>query len=168
MGQGITSNRSVCLGLGVFVLVYGLSLYQRVSERHVVSSADQVLQRTLCVVLLLILLLWTVSELAQQEGMKTAHQYRSDPGALPSTVVYAARRLHLEGLGIKETPLPDPGAMYRYRYSGLHLLLHSNERYFLLPACWAGDPWARAIALPADASLRLEFPMLKLPPECPA
>ncbi|GAA2212509.1 hypothetical protein GCM10009850_079710 [Nonomuraea monospora] len=158
----------ISLGLGVFVLVYGLSLYQRVSERRVVSTGDQVLQRVLCVVLLLVLLLWTVSELAQQAGMKAAAAYRSDPGALPSTVVYSARRLHLESPGIEETALPDPGAMYRYRYRGLHLLLHSNQRYFLLPACWASDPWARAIVLPADASLRLEFPMLKLPPECPA
>jgi hypothetical protein len=157
-----------CLGLGVFVLVYGLSLYQRVSTRSVVSPAEQALQRTLCVVLLLILLLWTVSELAQRQGMEAAHEYRSDPGALPSTVIYAPRRLHLEGLGIAETPLPDPGALYRYRYTGLHLLLHSNQRYFLLPACWATDPWARAIALPADASLRLEFSVLKWPPECPA
>ncbi|MFG1694057.1 hypothetical protein [Nonomuraea sp. NPDC049309] len=110
---------------------------------------------------------WSVTEYAQQRGREAADRYWADPGRLPSTVVYAVRRLFLEGPGITGTVLADPNAMYRHRCTGLRLLIHSNQRYFLLPACFATSPWARAIALPADASLRLELHMLKIPPECP-
>ncbi|QYC42229.1 hypothetical protein Nocox_23125 [Nonomuraea coxensis DSM 45129] len=157
-----------CLGLGVFVLVYGISLHQRIHPRPASSPTDQILRRTVCVALLLVLLLWAVTLYAQQRGAEAALRYRMDPAAMPSTVVYAARRLYLEGRGIVETPLPDTTAEYRYRYTGLRLLIHSNQRYFLLPACWATDPWARAVVLPADGSLRLEFSVRKTPPECPA
>ncbi|MEU4515871.1 hypothetical protein AB0G05_40800 [Nonomuraea wenchangensis] len=156
-----------CLGLGVFVLVYGDSLRRRIRPRPASSPADQLVRRTVCAALLLVLLLWAVTLYAQRRGAEAALQYRVDSAGLPSTVVYAARRLHLEGPGIKETALPDPAAMYRYRYTGLRLLIHSNQRYFLLPACWASDPWARAIALPADGSLRLEFAVRRTRPDCP-
>ncbi|NRQ32461.1 hypothetical protein HII36_11510 [Nonomuraea sp. NN258] len=157
-----------CLGLGVFVLVYCASLYQRLNPGRTISPTYRVAQRTGCVALLLILLLWAVTQTAQRRGIDAANRYRLNPGMMPSTVVYAARRLYLEGPGITETTLPDPDAMFRYRYAGLRLLIHSNQRYFLLPACWATNPWARAIALPAGEALRLEFSVLRLPPECPA
>ncbi|MFB9200144.1 hypothetical protein ACFFV7_02970 [Nonomuraea spiralis] len=157
-----------CLGLGVFVLVYGASLHQRLNPRRTSSATEQIVRRTVCMTLLLVLLLWVITEFAESRGRAAADLYRLDPGRLPSTVVYATRRLYLEGPGITETTLPDPNAMYRYRYTGLRLLIHSNQRYFLLPACWATDPWARAIALPADDSLRLEFGVLKMPPDCPS
>ncbi|MEV5555388.1 hypothetical protein AB0L44_17175 [Nonomuraea wenchangensis] len=153
------------LGIGVFV--YGDSLRRRIRTRPASSSADQLVRRTVCAALLLVLLLWAVTLYAQRRGAEAALQYRVDSAGLPSAVVYAVRRLHLEGPGIKETELPDPAAMYRYRYTGLRLLIHSNQRYFLLPACWASDPWARAIALPADESLRLEFSVRRTRPECP-
>ncbi|MBN6058469.1 hypothetical protein JYK22_41505, partial [Nonomuraea sp. RK-328] len=163
----------ICLGFGVFVLVYSAYLYRRVNPPYrtvnsprTATPTDQIVQRTICAALLLVLLLWSVTVYAEGLGREAAEQYRAHPEWLPSTVVYAARRLYLEGPGITETPLPDPDAMFRYRYTGLRLLIHSNRRYFLLPACWATSPRARAIALPADDSLRLEFSMLPLPSEC--
>ncbi|PZG21972.1 hypothetical protein [Nonomuraea aridisoli] len=87
---------------------------------------------------------------------------------LSGVVVYAPQRLHLEGAGVTETAFPDPHAKFRFRYTGLRLLLHAHGRYFLLPACWATSPEARAIALPDDTSLRLEFSLTITPPVCPA
>ncbi|GAB2953169.1 hypothetical protein ACFMQL_37565 [Nonomuraea fastidiosa] len=157
----------LCLGAGIVILVYSAGLYGRLTMGRATTATRPVVRRAVCGALLLLLLLWSVTEYAQQRGREAADRYWADPGMLPSTVVYAARRLFLEGPGITETVLPDPNAMYRYRYTGLRLLIHSNQRYFLLPACFATSPWARAIALPADASLRLEFHVLKIPPECP-
>ncbi|MFB9474060.1 hypothetical protein ACFFR3_31575 [Nonomuraea salmonea] len=157
----------LCLGAGIIILVYAESLYGRLNG-HTTPATRGVVRRAACGALLLLLLLWSVTEYAQRKGWEAAVAYRADTGMLPSTVVYAARRLFLEGPGITETTLPDQNAMFRYRYTGLRLLIHSNQRYFLLPACWATSPWARAIALPADGSLRLEFHVLKMaPPECP-
>ncbi|MEV5896410.1 hypothetical protein [Nonomuraea fuscirosea] len=157
----------VTLGLGVLMLVYCASLHQRILPGRTVSPGHRLVRHTSCTALLLILLLWAVTQAAEQRGRKEARKYRLNPGAMHSTVVYAARRLHLEGPGITETALPDPDAMFRYRYTGLRLLIQSNQRYFLLPACWSVNPWARAIALPANEGLRLEFSVLELPPECP-
>jgi hypothetical protein len=157
----------VCLGLGALVLVYSASLYRRVDPRRTASATDQTIRRGVCMALLLILLLWSVAAFAQQQGQELANQYRANPRTLPSTVVYAARRLFLEGPGITETTLPDPKAMFRYRYTGLRLLIHSNRRYFLLPDCWATSLSTRVIALPATDLLRLEFLVLQVPPACP-
>jgi hypothetical protein len=96
-----------------------------------------------------------------------ADSFPQKPTPLPGVVVYAPRRLELEGPGITESRLPDATAQYRYRYAGLSLLTRSNQRYFLLPACWATDPQARAIALPDDPSLRLEFFPVTTYPSCP-
>ncbi|MEV0196787.1 hypothetical protein [Nonomuraea sp. NPDC050691] len=167
MNRSVPLIMPICLGLGVFVLVYSASLYRRVNSPRTASATDQIVQRTVCAALLLVLLLWSVTVYAQGRGREAAEQFRAHPEWLRSTVVYAARRLYLEGPGIRETTLTDTNAMFRYRYTGLRLLIHSNRRYFLLPACWATSPWARAIALPADDSLRLEFSMYRVPPECP-
>jgi hypothetical protein len=155
------------LGLGIFLLVYGSSLRQRLDSRITPSTTDQVVRRTLCIALLLFLLLWGITLFAQSRGEREANKRLADMSRLPSTVVYAPRCLNLEGPGIRETALPDPQAMYRYRYTGLRLLINSNQRYFLLPACLMTDPSARAIALPADDSLRLEFGVFKMAPDCP-
>ncbi|MEV4110200.1 hypothetical protein [Nonomuraea sp. NPDC049695] len=157
----------ICLGLGIFVVAYSWSLYTRFNPRQTISPAGRMVQRTVCVALLLVLLLWAVTDYARQRGQERAYQYWAHSAMLPSTVVYAPRRLYLEGPGITETTLPDPNAMFRYRYTGLRLLIDSNRRYFLLPACWATSPEARAIALPADDSLRLEFFMISQAPDCP-
>ncbi|MBO3750669.1 hypothetical protein J5X84_31720 [Streptosporangiaceae bacterium NEAU-GS5] len=158
----------ICLGLGAVVLVYSAALYNRVNPRRPASSTDQVLGRTICIALILILLLWSVAAFARQRGVEEAKKYWTSQKGLPSTVVYAARRLYLEGPGITETTLPDPNAMFPYRYTGLRLLTHSNERYFLLPDCWSTSPGARVIALPANDSLRLEFSVIKIQPACPS
>ncbi|MFI7689787.1 hypothetical protein ACIBQ6_11985 [Nonomuraea sp. NPDC049655] len=157
----------LCLGLGVFLLVYGSSLRQRLDARLTPSATDRLVRRTLCTALLLFLLLWGITLFAQSRGEREADRTLADMRRLPNTVVYAARRLNLQGPGITETALPDPGAMYRFRYAGLRLLINSNQRYFLLPACWMSDLSARAIALPADDSLRLEFGVFRMPPDCP-
>ncbi|MFG1963066.1 hypothetical protein [Nonomuraea sp. NPDC049028] len=157
------------LGLGAFALVYSASLYRRLNPRQMTPSKDQIVWRAICAVcaaLLLVLLLWAVTVFAQQRGKDEARQFQVDPSMLPSTVVYAARRLYLEDL--PETQFPDPNAMFRYRYTGLRLLIHSNRRYFLLPECWwATNSQARVIVLPDDDSLRLEFSMNEVWPACP-
>ena len=74
----------------------------------------------------------------------------------PSAVVYSAKRLQLDSPGVRETALQDPDAAYRFRYSGLKLVLRSNDKYFLLPAGWSG-PDGSIIVLPDSEALRVEF-----------
>lgn len=157
----------MCLGLGVFALGYAASLYARVNPRPRNSRTGWMIQRAVFVVLLLLLLLWSLAVLAQTRGMELARTFQRNPLLLPGAVVYAPQRLHLEGAGITETTFPDKEAMYRYRYSGLSLLIHSNGKYLLLPACWWMTSPIQAITLPADGSLRLDFFSHTVPPTCP-
>jgi hypothetical protein len=156
----------LCLLLGVTALAYSAYLYVKVIPQRTLSPTYQLMWCTVFVTLFLALLFWLIADYAQLRGQEAGTEHWGRSGGLASTVIYAPRRLYLEGPGIIETPLPDPNAMYRYRYSGLRLLIHSNRRYFLLPACWSTSPEARVIALPADDSLRLEFPLLNQAPAC--
>ncbi|AQZ63353.1 unnamed protein product [[Actinomadura] parvosata subsp. kistnae] len=155
------------LGLGVLMLGYAATLWVLTDPARTTPPAGRTVRRTAFVMLLTLTLLWTVAVYAHTRGTDEVERYRRSPGLLPGAVVYAPRRLYLEGPGITETTLPDADALFRYRYEGLRLLAHSNHRHFLLPACWATSPGARAIALPDDTSLRLEFFAINEPPACP-
>ncbi|MFI7704201.1 hypothetical protein [Nonomuraea sp. NPDC049480] len=155
------------LGLSVFALGYAASLYAKVKPRPGHSPTGWVVQRTVFVALLMVLLLWSLTVLTQTRAQEAVDNLRHQSWTLPGAVVYTPQRLHLAGAGITETPLPGQNAMYRYRYSGLSLLIHSNGKYFLLPACWPMTWPIQAIALPADGSLRLEFFSHTVPPACP-
>ncbi|MBB3730381.1 hypothetical protein [Nonomuraea dietziae] len=161
----------ICVALGVLALGYSASLHAMIDPRpagHTAESATvRAVRRAVFVALLALLLLWSVAVYAQLRGAAAAEQLRSDPTRLPGVVIYAPQRLYLEGLGITESPLPDTAAKFHYRYAGLRLLIRSNQRYFLLPACWATTPQARAIALPDDPSIRLEFFRVTTHPACP-
>lgn len=161
----------LCLGFGVLALGYSVSLYVMLHPERSPSVAQpaplRIVQRTVFAALLALLLLWSIAQYAELRGQAVVDAFRHNPTQLAGVVVYAPQRLYLEGPGITESRLPDDAARYRYRYAGLRLLTRSNQRYFLLPACWATDPRARAIALPDDPSLRLEFFPVAAYPHCP-
>ncbi|GAA3473724.1 hypothetical protein [Nonomuraea roseola] len=161
----------ICVALGVLALGYSASLHMMINARPAGHTAEpatvRAVRRAVFVALLALLLLWSVAGYAQLRGAAAVEQLRSDPTRLPGVVIYAPQRLYLEGLGITESPLPDADAKFHYRYAGLRLLIRSNQRYFLLPACWATTPQARAIALPDDPSIRLEFFRVTTHPACP-
>ena len=46
--------------------------------------------------------------------------------------------------------------MYRYRYSGLGLLIHADGRYFLLPDDWSRSN-AVAIVIRDNDAIRVDF-----------
>ena len=73
------------------------------------------------------------------------------------STAYSARRLHLAGPAIRETELRGPDAAYRFRYSGLKLVVRSGGRWFLLPASWTPGNGAAALLLADTDELRVEF-----------
>ena len=56
-----------------------------------------------------------------------------------------------------ETELPGPDAAYRYRYSGLKLVVRSGGKWFLLPASWTPGNRGAALLLSDTDELRVEF-----------
>ncbi|MEU4545468.1 hypothetical protein [Nonomuraea dietziae] len=161
----------ISVALGVVALGYSASLHAMLKPRPAGHTAEPATvragRRAVFVALLALLLLWSVAGYAQLRGAAAAEELRSHPARLPGVVIYAPQRLYLEGPGITESRLPDAAAKFHYRYAGLRLLIRSNQRYFLLPDCWATTPQARAIALPDDPSIRLEFFRVTTHPACP-
>ncbi|MGJ6965950.1 hypothetical protein ACSDR0_28985 [Streptosporangium sp. G11] len=152
------------IGLGVLLLGYashlnGLTVHWRFWPQAE-SPLLRLVRRMAFVGLLFVLSLWSSATYIHTYGRDMAIDLVADPRRLPGVVVYAPERLHIEGPGIVESRLPqsaDKISRYRYRYDGLRLLIHANNQYFLLPACWTANGQARAIALPDDRSVRVEF-----------
>ncbi|MBE1582027.1 hypothetical protein ACFPOI_27595 [Nonomuraea angiospora] len=148
--------QSILLDLGAALLFYSFYVFKMARTGPVVSTG-QVVQRTVLVVLVLLSLLWIVDDRARRAGEADAKDMKEHPEQrLVAVVVYAPQRLNLEDPGIREIPLTDPNAEFRYKYTGLRLLIESSGQYFVVSVCWPTTAGTRAIALPADGSIRLE------------
>ena len=81
-------------------------------------------------------LFWAVGNYALWRGLDLAHVVAETYLDRPGVVVHSPKRLALEG--VKETLVGDPGQeAIAYRYSGLRLLDHVANTYFLMPIDWA-------------------------------
>jgi hypothetical protein len=114
-------------------------------------------RRTVVVVFVLVMLFWSVAVYAQASGVREAARVAATISRRPDVTVYSARRLHLEGPTIRETELPGPDAAYRYRYSGLKLVVRSGGKWSLLPASWTPGNRGAALLLSDTDELRVEF-----------
>ncbi|MEV5407933.1 hypothetical protein AB0K60_03700 [Thermopolyspora sp. NPDC052614] len=151
--------------LSIFIGALSLALavrLQALGGHHVPKAEAPSLYTfwTLALVAMLALsLCWAGAIYMQKETVEAV--YQMDLRRLPSVVVYAPERLHIEGTGVAETVLaqrPGQTARYRFRYEGLRLLIHTNNRYFMIPVCYGEDPKRRVITLPDDNSIRMDFP----------
>lgn len=149
------------LGVGLGLLAYGAHLRGQAPERRGATAAVPrtllAARRTVVAIFVLVMLFWSVAVYAQARGVREAARVAATISRRPDVTVYSARRLHLEGPTIRETELPGPDAAYRYRYSGLKLVVRSGGKWFLLPASWTPGNRGAALLLPDTDDLRVEF-----------
>jgi hypothetical protein len=74
----------------------------------------------------------------------------------PAVRVYSTVRLRLHNPDVHEQPLPGMDSDYRFCYTGLRLLIWSNNRHFLLPEYW-GVGNRVTIILPENDTTRVEL-----------
>jgi uncharacterized membrane protein YiaA len=147
-------------GIGIALLAYAVYLRRRM--RPTARAEDPESQRlwTVGVALVWVIiglsLFWTVSEYAKAIGRGRARGIEAGLANRPSVVVYSERDLHVEGPGVGKEEIGGEQSAYRFRYSGLTLLVRSGGKYFLLPAGWRRSE-AGAIALPEADTVRIEF-----------
>jgi len=155
--------RSASPGIGIALLAYGLALLERIgaAERgqpRRTESIASVRATAIALVALLVVLsgFWTASEYAEALGRGRAQQLAATLHLRPQVTVYAPKRLAIDAGGVSEERLAGDDVAYRYRYSGLRLLVRSGGQYFLVP-----DGWTRrdgtAIVLADSSSYRFEF-----------
>jgi len=149
----------LALGLGVTLTSYAVYLNDRLTRGTREVGRDRRVSSgmlTAVVVLIVLSLFWGTAVYAAALGRGFAQRLASSLSVLPGAVVYSEERLHVGGPGVLESPLPARGSAYRFRYSGLRLLIRSGGNYFLLPDDWSTGEGS-VIVLSEDEPIRLEF-----------
>ncbi|MEV7040683.1 hypothetical protein [Amycolatopsis sp. NPDC051061] len=142
----------LALAVGVVLTVVGWR--RLVPGRHV--PAFLVAEWIVTYVLVAFGLFWAVSDYSAEVGVAEAFAAASRIPALPAVTLYSAQSLNLEAAGVRQVVCGQADAAYKYRYSGLKLLLQSGGQYVFLPANWQVSSGV-SFVLPRSDSLRLEF-----------
>jgi len=99
---------------------------------------------------------WTTATVAQWSGRGLAMRQARELDQLPSVILDTKERLFLRSPGIEERVLAEsPGQTFRYRYRNLRLLIHGNNRMFLVPYHWS--PSNSTLVVELDGSVRVQF-----------
>ena len=126
------------LGIGVAAIGYGAYVIRVAKSSH--SEVTPWLGYALsfsAFTLIALSLFWATSVYAQTVGRGRAIALADGLSAQPEVLVYSRARLGIAASGpVTEAVTGDSETKYRYKYSGLRLLLKSGGKYFLLPADW--------------------------------
>ena len=148
----------VLLPLFVLLAIGGVAYGSRLRRRAIGDRRPtRFAQVVLVVALLTVALFWQTERLARLGGDERADDLKHRLAqTLPAVSVFSAGRLHVDGFGVTEEPLPGSDGAFRYRYDGLYLLQRSGDKYFLLTDGWRHDD-GRLIVLADTDAIRLEF-----------
>jgi hypothetical protein len=146
------------LGFGVILTGYALWLLRwlfRPDDAQVVAPWER-LAVVAATFVVIACLFWASSLYADALGRGRAAALAQSLSSRPLVTVYSTKSLGLDAPGVTETQIGDPQAMYHYRYSGLRLLIRSDDRYFLLSDNWS-PATGRAVVLKDASDIRIEF-----------
>jgi hypothetical protein len=108
-------------------------------------------------------LFWATATVAEWAGRGQAKQTADDLGELPMVILDTQERLYLTDPVVEEKALPsDAEQTFRYRYRNLRLLVHGEDRLFLVPTTWT--PSNSTLVVPLDGSVRVQFRFVNDPP----
>jgi hypothetical protein len=151
---GLSGVEPLWAAVGVVV---GTILAEVVASAMTVTTAI-ILRRVIVGVALTVGSFWVFSILAHNDGTALARQWEADiPGHTASTTVYSMDDLHFDqSWGVVTTKVAGDDRGYVYRYTGLRLLVYSNDRWFLIPHDWSPTNGAPTIVLRDTDRLRVE------------
>jgi hypothetical protein len=147
----------VSIGVGVLLMLYAAHLRQLD-----VASDDAARRRNLAArlsgaLLVGVCLFWTTANYAHVEGIQLARDIVADTDQLPSAIVYSEGPLHLDGPSVSETKLSNVEGDIQYRYTGLRLLEHTGDKYFLISDGWTPTYGVLFTLRDDDESVRIDF-----------
>jgi hypothetical protein len=147
-----------CLVLGAGIILYSRWIAEAIAKDHEKPGTPltQWAMFIACsVALITIGLFWVVADYANVIGNARAEQLIRELPNRPDVVIYSDKRLAISAGGVHEERLTGTDGIYRYRYSGLKLLVQTKGRYFLLPSCWCNSNRLTVI-LPDRENLRFD------------
>jgi hypothetical protein len=147
------------IGAGCALVAYRNQISELRRTQEDADRSSVLLRRSshaLVYVLIVVSVFWTTATVAQWSGRGLAREQASHLDRLPSVILDTRERLFLRSPGIVESALPQAeGQTFRYRYRGLRLLIHGNDRMFLVPTRWTASNSTVVIRL--DDSVRVQF-----------
>lgn len=151
------------LGFAIGVLMVLFS-WRRWTSRKAGSTRSSVTELVTGYILVSIGLFWAVGDYSGALGTSRAYEAAGAISTRPAVALYSAESLNLTANGVLQVKCADPEAAYKYRYTGLRLLLQSGGQYVFLPANWRAGTGV-AFVIPKTDKLRLDFgPARSAPP----
>ncbi|MFC3455282.1 hypothetical protein [Amycolatopsis speibonae] len=151
------------LGFAIGVLMTLFS-WRHWTSRRTGSARASLAELVTGYVLVSIGLFWAVGDYSGAVGTTRGFEAAGVIPTRPAATLYSAESLNLTANGVLEVKCADPEAAYKYRYTGLKLLLQSGGQYVFLPANWRISTGV-AFVIPKTEKQRLEFgPSRSVPP----
>ena len=151
----------VILGLGPALIAYSAWTLRngRAPGRDKAGHVMPAWERSGYVIAAMLALLgifWASSLYASALGRGRAQALAENLPKQPAVTVFSVRSLGIDAAGVTATVISAAGTAYRFRYSGLRLLIRSADKYFLV-----NDGWSRergvTIVLRDTSDIRVEF-----------
>lgn len=146
----------IALCLGALLTAYSVYLGDRYlalpAEVREGLDTTRTLGLSILTAVLLVGAFWATATFAEYRGTVAARAIELSLPVEPQAVIYSKQRLYITGPGVHLAELESTNAAYSYRYTGLRLLVHANERWFLLPAGWSHVDGSTVIILPDTAA----------------
>ncbi|MDQ3788050.1 MAG: hypothetical protein M3422_12515 [Actinomycetota bacterium] len=147
------------IGLGAALLAYAGRVRKLLGGTTRSGQRSLLLRHSsdvLVFVVIAISVFWITATVAQWSGRGLALRQARELDQLPSVILDTRERLFLRSPGIHESVLAEaPGQTFRYRYRNLRLLIHGNDRMFLVPYRWSASN--STLVVDMDASIRVQF-----------
>ena len=154
---GLPVLRTLFLPAGALLVGYGVWMHGQTAGAEAQWQMWHRLSAVLIAGVVVVSVFWSVSVAAEAAGMRDSYRlYQGHLRDLPRVIVYSSEELALTGPGVDAALIPAPAGAYKWRYTGLRLLVYSSGKYFLLPAGWASTEHS-AIVLRDGPDLRFEF-----------
>jgi hypothetical protein len=151
----------VILGLGPALTAYSVWTLRRVKAPGN-ERTDQVVppwERSgymIAAMLALLGVFWASSLYAAALGRGRAEVLAANLSSQPAVTIFSVNSLGIDSAGVTVSQIASSATAYRFRYSGLRLLVHSANKYFLVNSGWSRQR-GTTIILADTPDIRLEF-----------
>jgi hypothetical protein len=149
------------LGSGPPLIAYSVYILRRVraSDKRKAHYAIPSWERSAYVIAAMLALLgifWASSLYAAALGRGRAQILAENLSSQPAVTVFSAKSLGIDAPGVTVTKIATASSAFEFRYSGLRLLIHSANKYFLVNDEWSHERGV-TIVLQDTPDIRLEF-----------
>jgi uncharacterized membrane protein len=154
MFVGSLAVAPLCLVLGVTLL--SLAGHSFHAQRLSYAGGAGIAELTALTIVMAMALFWAAGDYSAAVGRERAAELASSLDERSQVVLYSDKALGITAAGVRTLRCGGESAAYRYRYSGLVLLLNSNGQYVFLPTGW-NRRTGSAIAVPKSDQIRLDY-----------